>query len=180
MFVRITRSVLPACAALLTLASLAVPATQVSAASAYQDCNRVPEGGRCKVTGDPIPGDCREPRCFEKECEIFSPSPTAVRCNDSDNNPCTLGRCIPETGICGLPEPAPNGLFCSDTDGDSCSLPRCQNGGCVQASASLPNGTLCADTDGDLCTVASCQSGRCDQGVAFPRCRRWTTSPRSR
>lgn len=150
------------------LAVLFLLATQLRAATAYQDCNRVPEGGRCKVTGDPIPGDCREPRCFEKECEVFAPSPTSVRCNDSDGNPCTLGLCIPDTGICGLSEPAPNGLACPDTDGDLCTVPKCQNGSCFQLSSSLPDGTLCPDTDGDLCTVARCAAGRCFQGVSLP------------
>ena len=145
-----------------------IPNSRASAATAYQDCNRVPEGGRCKVTGDPTYGDCREPRCFEKVCEVFAPTPTAARCNDSDGNPCTLGICIPDTGVCGWSEPAPNGLACPDTDGDICTVPKCQNGSCFQLSSSLPDGTLCPDTDGDLCTVARCQTGRCFQGVSLP------------
>lgn len=152
----------------LLLFGLIAGTPRAEAATALQDCGGVPEGGRCKVTGDPVPGDCFTPRCFEKQCFVWSPVATALLCNDGDGNPCTEGACVPEEGICSPSRNAPNGLFCPDIDGDLCSLARCLNGSCAQNYGAVADGTSCLDTDGNICTRPICQGGRCNQGVDFP------------
>lgn len=152
---------------LLTLTMACAAPFAASAATAYEDCNRVPEGGPCRVTQDPVPGDCFTPRCFEKTCMLWAPVTTALNCDDRDGNPCTTGQCVPEQGFC-QPGAVLNGLTCADTDGDRCTIARCLNGSCSQTSSSLPNGSSCTDSDGNPCTQASCQGGRCNQGVDFP------------
>ncbi len=120
--------------------------------------------GTCR---DVNPNDCFIAQCVEGRCELDYPSPTASRCT-VPGNPCSLGRCVPYTGVCAPQEPLADGTSCPDLDGNACTKASCRAGSCSQTGTVSADGTPCPDTDGSVCTVARCQSGSCNQGGIFP------------
>ncbi|HXU33971.1 MAG TPA: hypothetical protein VN851_25645 [Thermoanaerobaculia bacterium] len=131
-----------------------------------QDCAGVPPGGRCKVTQDHNPNDCKEPQCIEGRCETTYPAPGGKPCTDTDGNPCTVALCLPGSAICGQTAPAPLGTPCPDTDGSPCSKASCQNGICNQGVPFPPVPAM-----NDLsAVVVEARPARVDQSEAFTDC----------
>lgn len=116
---------------------------------------------------DTNPNDCLVAKCIEGRCERDYPTPATSRCT-VPGNPCSLGRCVPNSGVCAPQEPLADGTSCPDNDGNPCTGARCLGGSCSQTGFVAPDNASCPDTDGSVCTVARCQAGSCNQGGTFP------------
>jgi hypothetical protein len=102
------------------------------------DCVSFDDGDVCTGVWDCVGGSCEFKEGTEKDC-------------DSEiNNPCVVGTCEADSGICGTENRA-DGTLCDD--GDSCNkLGACQAGVCVTTA-------LCGDDD--PCTDDTCFGGAC-------------------